>query len=104
MDKLIQELKECWDPDNGFLGRLRDGYFSVTGYEKTLELLRRIAEHPDARQPILDRHLVRQLWYIPHYMTWQKDRLVENRQIEPQEYDNVCDAVLNELTEILEVP
>lgn len=104
MDELIQKLRACWDPDDGFFGQLRDGYFSSAGCEEAMDLLSRISQHPEIRRPYLDRNLVRQLWYIPHYMVWQKERLIKKRQIESQEYDNVCNTFLNYVTEILEVP
>ena len=104
LDKLTKELERSWDPEMGFLGRLRDGYFSHDGCLETLRLLKDIHSEIKRKEPsTLDRNLVRLLWYIPTYLVWQKDFLMERKQIDGQDYDNVCDQFLTALSEILEI-
>jgi hypothetical protein len=75
-DRLIVELEAVWDDDEGCLWRLRDsGEMDRDGLEALMDSLKTI----DLRkEPMIDRRLVSQLWFIPTFMSWQRERVAEN--------------------------
>ena len=74
LDDLLDRLDSEWE-DDGFLGRLRQGDFDPGGSERLLSLLRAIPE--GGEEPTISRRLVALTWFIPQFMTWQRERVAE---------------------------
>jgi hypothetical protein len=73
-EEAIRVLEREWDLDSGFLGRLRQGEFDATTFEHFEELLGRLPTKGD----MLDARLVALTWYVPLFMTWQRERCLAN--------------------------
>ena len=72
---LRERLEAEYDPDNGFLGQLRQGHFDALGLERFLRLLQSI---DFGETTLVNRRLVALLWMIPTLMTWQLERVAEH--------------------------
>jgi hypothetical protein len=57
----------------GFFGILRDGRFSEEGYRRVVEIL----TATDVGGVSLTKDFVAVTWYIPIFMSWQRDQCVE---------------------------
>lgn len=97
--KLIEELGDCWDYDAGFFGKLRQGIFDEDLYLRCLNLLRTISFDDNE---LIPKEIVSQLWYIPLFMEWQRDRI--QGKLSPERFEFVKTAIENELERILGVP
>ncbi len=74
-DTIISEIQAEWDLDDGFLGILRQGEFREDKFEHLLALLKSIDLDDE---PLINRRLVSLIWYIPLFMTWQKENFIKN--------------------------
>jgi hypothetical protein len=72
--RLIVRLEAEWDRSQGFLGRLRTGEFDPAGFERFEQLLRSVNL---GDEETIDRRLVSLLWFVPLFMTWQRERVAE---------------------------
>ena len=99
-EKLIEELNKCWDYDNGFFGQLKQRVFDRVLFDKVINILRDI--HFGEEQEDIPRRLVSLLWYIPLFMEWNAENVLN--QIPRGEYDNCKNLVENELERILGIP
>lgn len=93
-------LEKEWEQPSGFLGSLRVGHFDSEGLERLLHILRSV-EIEDAIE--IDRTFVRLTWFIPLFMTWQRER-VQEQGGNVEELDAAFHKVLNALYETLGVP
>lgn len=99
VNKLIDELETEWDLDNGFFGVLRSGIFSNEKYQRLLGLLRAV----EIDGEFINRRLVSLLWYIPLFMSWQKERVLE-ADGDVQELESAINAISSILESKLGVP
>ncbi|MFE0047509.1 hypothetical protein [Streptomyces albireticuli] len=97
---VLEALDLAWDPDEGVLGKLREGVYDSALAEGYIEVLNgvEISEgemlHPD---------FVRLVWFGPLFSEWQVDRVVENGG-DRQEVANFSDKVRERIMEILGTP
>lgn len=97
----INELLEAeWDLSEGFLGRLREGHYDPEGFRRFEQLLRSI--QLDEEKP-LDRRFVALTWYVPTFMSWQRER-VEEVSGSIRELDAAITKIHNLLEQLLGVP
>lgn len=96
----ISELERMWDVD-GFFYQLRQGVFDPEGYERLRSLLAEL--QLDDQNESIHRRLVALLWFIPLFMSWQRDRIVEAGS-DVSRYEEAFDTILNHLYRILGVP
>lgn len=97
---VLEALDLAWDPDEGFLGKLRDGEFSEELGDSYLALLESIeigegeSLHPD---------FVRLVWFAPMFMEWQRERAIE-RGADERAVDRVTNRVTDRVLELLGTP
>lgn len=96
----IPRLEKEWEQLDGFLGRLRLGSFDPDGLERLVNILQSI-ELTDATK--LDRRFVELTWYIPLFMSWQRERVQEGGG-DAREVDIATNKVLTLLHGILGIP
>ncbi|WP_341839420.1 hypothetical protein [Chitinophaga caseinilytica] len=97
---LIEELDRCWDYEEGFFGRLRQGFFEEELYQNFIGILKRITIRTE--ETMIPYDLVHLLWYVPLFMEWQRERVV--RVMSNEEYEIKKTNVENELERIFGVP
>ncbi len=73
---LLSRLEAEYDLDHGFLGQLRQGQFDPMGLDRLLRLVRSL---DFGEATLLHRRMVAVLWMIPLMMTWQLERVAEQR-------------------------
>ncbi len=73
MNEIINQLEKEWDIPDGFFGGLREGVYHVERYDNVINLLRSIEIQGDQ----INRRLVTLLWFIPRFMSWQDERVLE---------------------------
>lgn len=96
---MMGDLEKEWNLESGFLGMLRRGHFDEAAYERLLATLRRVQTPPDK----LSARFVALTWYIPIFMTWQRDRCVAAGYGDGR-FDNAVSTVTSSLEDILGVP
>jgi hypothetical protein len=99
-EKTIRALEAEWQIPDGFLGGLREGVFDRTGFLRLEEVLR--SAEVDNQGP-LDRRFVALTWYIPTFMSWQRER-VQRRGGSVDELEMAITKIQNRLEELLGVP
>lgn len=77
IEVLTRKLEIEW-LEGGFLHKLRDCEFDAAGYVRLESLLNSARQLDDTRSPTIDRDFVRLVWFIPQFVEWQVDRVVEN--------------------------
>ena len=97
---LIDELDKEWDDENGFFGRLRSGFFDQRSFEHVVQILQSVK---GGDTECLDRRLVSLTWYIPLFMSWQRER-VEEQDGNIKGLDVATNKATSLLEEILGVP
>lgn len=98
--KYLASLSLEWGQPEGFFSLLREGIFQKQAFARTLMLLHEIQLD---NQESLNRELVSAVWFIPLFMTWQRERVLENGT-KIHEYDEAFHALLNEVYRLLGVP
>ena len=98
--ELIRAIEREWFMDTGFLGKVREGAFDVKEGDQFVQFLDAI-RLPE--QDEIDRRLVSLLWYIPIFLSWQKERVVE-RGGDAEEFTRLTDRALASVQRILGVP
>ena len=90
----IQFLEYEWAIPDGFLGKIRSGFFDENHGDKFAKFVSNI-DFSDKKT--IDRRLVALLWYIPAFLQWQKERVAE------QGGDCISyDRFINKIQEIIE--
>ena len=92
-------LRAEWDREIGFFGMLRDGQFNESGYHRVERLL----ETTDRGEGALNREFVAVTWYIPIFMTWQRERCLEGG-VSAKAYDLAANRLSALVTELLGLP
>ncbi len=100
MQTAVPLLEEEWELDTGFFGKLREGQFDSSGLERVIHLLEKV---DTGKADVLNRRFVALTWYIPIFMTWQRERHVEKGG-NPMELDRATDRLQGLLNEILGIP
>jgi hypothetical protein len=100
VEDIIQRLDLEWDQPDGFLGRLRAGDFDSPGLERLLNILESIKFEDEQT---INRRIVALIWFIPLFMTWQRER-VEEHGGDSIELDAAFHRILNAIYAILGVP
>ncbi len=87
-----QKLENEWDVDAGFFGRLRYGFFDEAGLQRVKDILRSV----DTSYELLDKRFVSLTWFIPTFMSWQRERVIgRGRDVE------ILDRATHEMIELL---
>jgi|SRR5712671_2880040 len=94
-------LEREWSKPQGFLGRAREGQFDPEDGKRFVVGLKAI--RLPAESKVMDRHLVSLLWYIPLFLSWQRDRIIENGG-DAASFEKVSNEVQTLVEEILGVP
>ena len=98
---LIQALENVWQSPQGALFLLRQGRHDKDRIDEVVRLLRSI--ELSEKDTSLPRRLVSLLWYMPTFMEWQVERVIE----EGGDADTMRTQTVeirNELERILGVP
>ncbi len=98
-DEIIEQLDAEWDAD-GFFDRVRNGDYDDTRAKDILKMLRAINLEKD---DLLPKRLVTLLWYLPSFLEWQVERVVEKGG-NKSAYERFITDVLNTLEEVLGTP
>jgi hypothetical protein len=70
----IRSLEAEWSKPEGFLGKAREGVFDQRKGADFVAMLKSIKA---PTENTIDRRLVSLLWYIPNFLSWQKERVAE---------------------------
>lgn len=70
----IQALEIEWSQPDGFLGKVRGGIFDRQQEVNFIATLQKI-KLPDGE--MISKRLVALLWYIPVFLRWQTERVIE---------------------------
>jgi hypothetical protein len=97
-EEITEKIGREWDKPDGFLGKLRDGYFDPKGLDRLVTLLRSIK--PEEK---LDRRLVSVIWYIPLFVSWQDER-VQKRGGDMTSFRKAENLLLEILQDLLGIP
>lgn len=102
MDLLLSilNLEQEWEKPDGFLGRLRIGTFDHDGLERLMQLLQSIDVNDTTT---FDRRFVSLLWYIPLFMSWQRERVHEQGG-SVKDLNRAINRIQEQLERILGVP
>ncbi|MEU9744028.1 hypothetical protein AB0E12_33065 [Micromonospora chersina] len=97
---ILAALDEAWDPDLGFLGRLREQVFDPTLAAAYMDLLASI-EIDESEN--ISSEFVKLLWFAPLFVEWQIERVVNAGGDEAQ-VRHYSDAIRERVMEILGTP
>ena len=98
--KLIEQIENEWAESTGFLGKLRIGEFDGDGLHRLCDSLSKISPDESDR---FDRRLISLTWYIPMFMTWQRERVLA-RGGNIEELEQAINRVQSILENLLGVP
>lgn len=98
-EEAVRRLERAWDLKTGFLGRLRQGEFDARKFEQLEDTLKQL---PQGRN-VLDARLIALTWYIPLFMTWQRERCLEQGS-DAAAFDRAVNRATNLLEDALGVP
>lgn len=99
-ETVIAALGNEWEQPQGFFGLLRQGVFDHAAFERTMAIL---AQVDVANERCLDRRLVALFWFIPLFMTWQRERLQEMGG-DMREVDAAFHRILSHVERVLGLP
>ena len=77
LETLTKQLDDEW-LDGGFLYKLRECEFDAAGYVRLERLLNSAKQLDDRQSMAISREFVRLLWFVPQFMEWQTERLIEH--------------------------
>ncbi|MFK4088640.1 hypothetical protein ACI2LF_31290 [Kribbella sp. NPDC020789] len=97
---VLEALDLAWDPDEGFLGRLRSGDFSEELGNEYVALLQSIEIDSGER---IDPDFVRLVWFAPLFAEWQRAHAIE-RGADVAMLDRVINLIRERLLVILGSP
>jgi hypothetical protein len=95
----IAALEAEWELESGFLGKLRTGHFDAKAAHRLYEVLAKLPFEGDR----LDARLVALTWYIPTFVSWQRERCLENG-CDPRQFDDAYTNLLNTMEMKLGTP
>lgn len=98
--QIISDLEAEWEKPGGFLGNLRVGQFDPNGVARLLGILGRVNV---VNEILISRRLVSLIWYIPIFMTWQRER-VSAGGVNAEVYEIAINQVETLVEKILGVP
>jgi len=99
LQKWLTSLENAW-AENGFLWKVREGNFDDQQGEEFINFLRNIEIRTEQ---MLSRRFVSLIWYVPLFLTWQTERVIEmggDRAL----YEQFNNRVLEVVENILGVP
>lgn len=96
----IEKLNREWEPQSGFLGKVRYRTFDPEGLERLIQTLESIDIE---EEKYLDRRLVSLLWFIPIFLEWQKPSFKEAGK-DTQTLESAINKIMPLLYKILGVP
>ena len=94
-----EKLDQEWDLDEGFFGKLRRGIFDKDGLRRVTEIL----ESVDTSGDQMDKRFVSLTWFIPTFMNWQCDRIIDKGDDAP-ELDSATQTMIELLFRVLGAP
>ena len=97
--EIIARLESEWD-NSGFLGRLREAKFNENEADDFVFFLHNIR----INESDIPYRLVSLLWYLPNFLNWQKERLVNAGVINDFQYGKFINQVDSALESILGIP
>jgi hypothetical protein len=96
----IAGLESEWSEPNGFLCRVRQGSFVSSHAESLLKILEEMGTPGDRA---IERRLISLVWYLPIFLTWQSERILEWGG-DPAAYERLVNRVQDLVERILGVP
>lgn len=99
IQKWVISLERAWD-ENGFLWKVRGGHFDIQEGEEFINFLRLIENE---NYQVFDKRFVSLIWYIPLFLDWQKERVIE-KGADALSYGRFNSRVSNAVQNILGVP
>lgn len=96
----IEQLNREWEPQNGFLGKVRYRTFDPDGLDRLIQTLEAI-DIEEGKS--LDRRLVSLLWFMPIFLEWQKPSF-EEAGIDIKTLDSAINRIMPLLYKILGIP
>ncbi|MBL7722739.1 MAG: hypothetical protein JNK27_01250 [Chitinophagaceae bacterium] len=98
MDKLKSALEKAWE--DGFFYNLRYGFINRYEFEELKSYFDNVSEEEiDFR----DKRLLSLLWFIPLFISWQEERLRNNKTSE-EAIKEVSNYFYNQCERILGLP
>ncbi len=76
LEALNQNLDKEW-LEGGFLYKLRNLEFDVSGYMRFEGLLHTAKQVDNQTSDAINRRFVRLLWFVPQFVEWQIERLID---------------------------
>lgn len=73
---LVEKFDQEW-LEGGFLYLLRECKFDAKGYLRLESLFHTLKQLDDTSSDLIDRELVRVLWFIPQFVEWQTERVID---------------------------
>ena len=106
INDLICSLDAEWEIPDGFFYKVRQGELDEEGCHRIESILRNIKLYFLHYQPKqIDRDIVRALWFIPTYLSWQDRRVKEHESGEAHLfYGRWCSKVEELMLDILGRP
>ena len=98
--QVLEALDLAWDPDQGPLGKLRQGVFDAELADRYVDLLNSIEI---TEGECLHQDFVRLLWFAPLFAEWQIERAVKSGA-DQQAVSNFCDLVRERVMEVFGTP
>ncbi|RKH46255.1 hypothetical protein D7Y23_24230 [Corallococcus sp. AB050B] len=98
MSQAQEELDAAWSDEDGFLVQLRMGNFDSSKADALLTILKRM--ELGGSDP-LSRRVVSLLWYLPLFMSWQRERVEPKSLSELAKFEA---RVTNEVERLFGVP
>ena len=100
--ELITILKKCWD-ENGFLFQIRK--YRNVDFDLGSQLVQDLRKFTvDINSNLINYELVRLIWFIPIFLTWQKDHLVSTDKITLKKIEVLINSINNEVIRLLGCP
>jgi hypothetical protein len=96
----IAQLEGEWSKPDGFLGMAREGLYDRSRESAFLGLIQCVSVRDDL---YINHRLVALLWYIPIFLTWQKDRIRKNGG-DIVAFEQLINRVTGDIEQILGVP
>lgn len=97
--EVVELLEREYDRPGGFLGLLREGTFDPVGAERLVRVLSSL----DLGDDLVDRRLVRLLWFTPMFIQWQRERF-ELAGADAGPVESILNQVVSILEEVVGVP
>ena len=102
LEKIVAAIESEW-LESGFLWKLRDGEFDIDGYTRLKKQLIAINQQDDRVESYINRDLVKLVWFIPQFMEWQIDRVVQAGS-DPSIISHACSEMREIVGQILGEP